>query len=51
MIKHNGGIRLRSLSNHVDESSIIIILVLWMKKSGAIEGCVHARVDSYTWLL
>jgi hypothetical protein len=50
-IKHNGGIKLRSLSNHVDESNIVIIFVLWMKESGTIEGSVHARVDNYTWLL
>jgi len=50
-IKHNGGIRLRSFSNHVDESSIIIILVLWMKVSIIVEESVPERVDNYTLLL
>jgi hypothetical protein len=50
-IKHNGGIRLRSLSSHVDENNIVIIIVLWMKELGTIEGSVLAKVDNYTWLL
>ncbi len=49
-IKHSGGIRLRSFSNHVDESSKIIILVLWMKESGTVEGSVPTKVDN-TWML
>jgi hypothetical protein len=50
-IKHNGGIRLRSFSNHAIENNIVIILVLWMKELGIIEGSVLAKVDNYTWLL
>jgi hypothetical protein len=50
-IKHSGRIKLRSFSNHVDENNIVIILMLWMKESGTIEGSVLVKVDNYTWLL
>jgi hypothetical protein len=50
-IKHSGKIKLRSFFNHVDESNKVVILVLWMKESRAIEGSVFARVDKYTWLM
>jgi hypothetical protein len=50
-IKHSGGIRLRSFSNHANEKNIVIILVLWMKKLGIVEGSVLAKVGNYTWLL
>jgi hypothetical protein len=50
-IKYSGGIRLRSFSNHVDESNRIIILVLWMKESGTVKGNVLTRIDNYTWML
>ncbi len=45
-IKHSEGIRLRSFSNHVDESSKIVILVLWMKESETVEGSVPTRVNN-----
>jgi hypothetical protein len=50
-IKHIEGIRLKSCSNHADESNKVIILVLRMKELGAVERNVHVRVDNYTRLL
>jgi hypothetical protein len=48
-IKHIGGIRLGSFSNHVHESSKVIILVLWLKESRIVEGSV-LEVENYKWL-
>ncbi len=50
-IKHSGRVRLRSFSNDANESNIVIILVLWMKELGIVEGSVPTKVDNYTWLL